>query len=256
MTMIDPPIRRGRSRKAVPPPPIANGDAEPDLRDLRGQIPPMTPDEIAAAIPPVKVVISPPRLLTAAVHIRGVAPYVQHKFSQKAQSQMEETQRAGSQARSRKNRAARDFEAGYLAAQHRTAEGWIGVPAPAFRNAMIDACRLVNFKMTFAKLTIFVEPDGYDDDDGTPLVKIVKGTPEIHKGWGRNANGGADLRWRPMWREWEAMVKIRWDADQFSSSDVLNLMARAGLQVGIGEGRPSSPNSNGLGWGLFEIVAS
>lgn len=254
MTMtIDPPLRRGRSRK-VAPPPIGNGSITPDLHDLRGQIPPMTSEEITAATPIQKVVISPPRLLTAAVHIRGMAPYVQHAFSQKAQAQMEETQRAGTQARSRKNRAARDFEAGYLAAQHRSVEGWLGIPAPAFRNAMIDACRLVSFKMTFAKLTVFIEADGFDAADGTPLVRITKGEPEVHKGWGRNANGGADLRWRPMWREWEALPILRWDADQFSSSDVINLMARAGLQVGVGEGRPASPNSNGLGWGLFEIV--
>jgi len=246
---IDPPAQRTRSAKSN------GGAASPDLRDLRGQVPPLTTEEIAAATQPAqKVLISPPRLLTAAIPIRFVSPYVQHAFSQKAQLQMEETQRAGTQARSRKNRAARDFEAGYLAAQHRSQEGWLGIPAPAFRNAMIDACRLVGFKMTHAKLTIFIHADGFDANDGTPLVRITKGEPEIHKGWGRNANGGADLRWRPMWRECEAVPRIRWDADQFSSADVLNLLARAGLQVGVGEGRPNSPNSNGLGWGLFEIV--
>jgi hypothetical protein len=58
-----------------------------------------------------------------------------------------------------------------------------------------------------------------------------------------------------LWREWEANLPLRWDADQFSATDVFNLTARAGLQVGIGEGRPSSPNSFGLGWGLFEVLA-
>jgi hypothetical protein len=33
----------------------------------------------------------------------------------------------------------------------------------------------------------------------------------------------------------------------------MNLMLRAGQQVGIGEGRPDSPNSNGLGWGRFAL---
>jgi len=27
------------------------------------------------------------------------------------------------------------------------------------------------------------------------------------------------------------------------------------VQVGVGEGRPDSRDSNGLGWGLFEIMA-
>jgi hypothetical protein len=224
--------------------------------DLRGKIPAVTRAEIEAVkAGDLKVVISPPRMQTAVLHLRGISPYVQHKFSAKAQAQMEETQRAGTQARSRKKREARDFEAGYKAAQHISREGWHGIPAPAFRNAAIDACRLVGYKMTHAKLTIFIEADGFDAEDGTPLVRIVKGQPEIHKGWGRNANGGADLRWRPIWHEWELMLRVRWDADQFSAGDVVNLIARAGLQVGVGEGRPNSPNSNGLGWGLFEIVA-
>jgi hypothetical protein len=30
-------------------------------------------------------------------------------------------------------------------------------------------------------------------------------------------------------------------------------MHRVGAQVGIGEGRPDSKNSTGMGWGTFEI---
>jgi hypothetical protein len=230
------------------------------------KIPPMTPAEMELAIlgrgavDPTKiekVVITPPRMQIAELTIRGFAPYVQHAFSQKAQTQIEETQRAGTQARSRKKRSARDFEADYKAAQHRSKEGWLGIPSPAFRNAMIDACRLVGFVMTKAKLSVFVLADGWDAEDGGGLVRITEGEPRIHKSWGRNANGGADLRWRPMWEEgWGAKVRVRWDLDQFSASDVFNLMCRAGLQVGIGEGRPSSPNSNGLDWGLFEVVSA
>jgi len=221
--------------------------------DLRGQIPPLSAAEITAATQIRNVVIRPPNLETATLHLRGISPYVQHAFSQKAQQQIEETQRAGTRARSRKQREARDFEAQYEAAMHRAKEGWPGIPATAFRNAAIDTCRLVGFVMTRAKLSVFIVADGYDAQDETPLVRI-EGEPEIHKGWGRNANGGADLRWRPMWKQWQARPTVRWDADQFSAADIVNLFARAGLQVGIGEGRPSSPNSNGLGWGMFEIL--
>lgn len=236
-----------------------NGDTtvlERKKPDLRGKIPPMSAEEISAIVNQQgtrQVVISPPNLKRAWIQIQGVSPYVQNAFSEKSRIKMEETQRAGTQARSRKKREARDFEANYLAAQHRSEEGWLGIPAPAFRNAAIDACRLVGFVMTKAKLSIFVIADGLDAVDGTPLVKI-EGEPIVHKGWGRNANGTADLRWRPMWKKWSARVLVQWDEDQFSATDVVNLFNRAGLQVGIGEGRPSSPNSNGLGWGLFEIV--
>lgn len=236
--------------------PTSNGGRE-DVADLRGQIPPMTPDEMEAALTGTvqKVIISAPRMEYATLHIEGTSPYVQHAFSQKSQIKMEAAQRAGTRARSRKSREERQFEADYEAAKHVAEEGWLGIPASAFRNGMISACRLVGFAMTRAKLSIFVDPHGIDANDGTPLIKII-GEPRIHKGWGRNADGGADLRWRPMWVKWEAMVPLHWDLDQFNAQDVLNLMSRVGLQVGIGEGRPDSPKSNGLGWGLFKVLGA
>jgi hypothetical protein len=39
-----------------------------------------------------------------------------------------------------------------------------------------------------------------------------------------------------------------------TADDVTNLINRVGLQVGIGEGRPDSKDSAGIGLGLFEIV--
>lgn len=205
---------------------------------------------------PQKITIAPPNFQRAAIRIRGTTPYVQHNFSQKARGQIEATQREGSRSRKGKKRDARDFESDYEAAKHISSEGWCGIPATAFRNALISACRLVDFAMTRAKLSIFVDPvDGYDLDGRTPLIRIIgepepPGDPEPV----RNASGVVDLRMRPMWRQWEAIVPLRWDADQFSPADVINLFARAGMQVGIGEGRPDSPKSNGLGNGLWEIL--
>lgn len=200
------------------------------------------------------VVIEPPKFEIAKIKIVGVSPYVQNKFSRKAREKMEETQRAGEQARKRRKREAKDFEAVYREAMHISKQGWYGIPAPAFRNAMISACRIVGFKMTIAKLSVFVEADGIDADDGTPLVRIM-GEPRAHEAMVRNATGVADIRWRPMWEEWSAVVRARWDSAQFSASDVVNLLARAGMQVGVGEGRPDSKDSNGQGWGLFEVEA-
>lgn len=226
-------------------------------RAKRLKIPPLTEAELAASSKPEVIRITKPRLRTAAIKIVGISPYCQHAFSEKQRNAMEETQRAGQQARGKRKRDPKDFEAQYEAAKHyaKVANGqkpWIGIPAPAFRNACIDACRLVGYRMTHAKLSIFIEADGIDKSDGTPLVRIV-GEPRIHKGFVRLATGVADICWRPFWEEWSATVNVQWDEDQFSAGDVLNLLLRAGLQVGIGEGRPNSPNSNGLGWGRFQI---
>lgn len=199
------------------------------------------------------VVVAAPNLQFAEFLIKGIAPYVQNKFSNKAKQQIMETQEKGSQAKSKKKRDPKNFEECYQGAMYVSREGWKGIPAPSFRSAMIEACRLVGFKMTHAKLSVFVEADGFDATEGTPLVKII-GEPHRHDGPVRLASGVLDIRSRPMWDEWSAWVRIKFDADQFSPDDVCNLLMRAGQQVGIGEGRPNSRDSNGVGWGVFEIV--
>lgn len=201
------------------------------------------------------VQIKAPNIQAATFRIIGTAPLVQAKFSQKAKEMMMATQAAGSQAKSKKVREAKDFDSACDGSVHYSREGWVGIPAGAFRAAMISACRLVGFKMTLAKLSLFIEADGFDRDEGTPLVKLIAKAyrrVDLHV---RNATGVIDIRSRPMWDEWEADVRVRYDADQFSLTDVSNLMARVGQQVGLCEGRPDSKSSAGMGWGTFRLAS-
>ena len=131
-------------------------------------------------------------------------------------------------------------------------DGSYGIPAGAFRSACIRACKLVGYEMTMAKCSIFVEHDGLDKVDATPLVKI-KGNPEKTIMPVRNQTGVLDLRSRPVWKNWSVDLRVRFDLDQFSPNDVINLLNRAGIQVGIGEGRPFSKKSDGMGYGLFVV---
>lgn len=203
-----------------------------------------------------QLAISAPKFQTAEFIIRGTAPYVQNKFSAKAMQQMKDAQEAGSTGKKNKKKEAKNFHECYEGAKHISGEGWCGIPAPAFRNAMISACRIVGFKMTIAKLSVFVEADGFDVHDSTPLVRITKGEPEYFETTVRLATGVIDIRPRPMWQPgWEAKVRVRFDSEQFTVTDVANLMMRVGMQVGIGEGRPDGKNSAGMGWGMFELLS-
>lgn len=199
------------------------------------------------------VQIAAPRLRTAEFKLEGTAPFVQLRFSEKSMNLMMDKMKKGSQAKSKKERTARDFDDDFVQAQHISTEGWVGIPAGAFRAAMISACRLVGFKMTLAKLSVFIEADGFDKVDGVPLVKLIAGEPEKNVMAVRNATGVADIRCRPMWRKWGLKLRVRYDEDQFSLTDISNLLSRVGAQVGVGEGRPDSRESAGLGWGTFQI---
>jgi hypothetical protein len=127
---------------------------------------------LKAGGPEYQIAVAAPKFEIATIRIRGTAPLVQHKFSAKLRRQMVEKQQAGSTATKGKKREPKDFEQTYRDAMHISREGWHGIPAPAFRSAMISACRLVGYKMTLAKLSVFVLADGFDRDDAVPLITV------------------------------------------------------------------------------------
>lgn len=198
-----------------------------------------------------KLTIKAPNFQSASFRIVGTAPYMQQKFRAKAIAKMRDAMVTGKKMASSK-REKRDFEQEYEEATYKGRTGIRGIPASAFRTAAVSACRLVGFKMTVAKLAIFIEADDYDFEDRTPLIEIhgerYKTIEPV-----RNATGGCDLRARPCWDEWYADVRIRWDGDIFNATDILNLLCRIGLQVGIGEGRADSKSSAGIGYGSFDV---
>lgn len=199
----------------------------------------------------VSLTIAAPNLQQATFTIYGTAPYVQHKFSQKIQHQMLQAQMA-SKGTKRGAKEPRNPEKDFVEATHLTSDGQYGMPASAFRNAMISACRVAGFQMTKAKLSVFILTP-HLDEDGTPLVPI-NGVPQMHMGPVRLQKGVTSIAIRPMWKEWSSSITVQWDGDQFTKQDVANLLERAGQQVGIGEGRPDSKTSNGMGWGTFTLI--
>lgn len=202
------------------------------------------------------VQIAAPNMQVAAFKIRGTTPYVQNKFSGKGRDMMKAAQEAGSVGKKGKKREPKDFKKCFEAAMYVGPKGEHGIPCGAFRRALVSACRTVGFTMTHAKIGLFIMEDFYDESDiGSPLVKIAKGKPEYFEATVRNASGVVDIRARPMWKPgWEATVTIRFDGDMFTVQDVANLLSRAGEQIGIGEGRPDSKDSCGMGWGLFQLI--
>lgn len=199
------------------------------------------------------VSIRPPNFGNAEFLIKGTAPLVIHRFSVKTKNEMKQKMELGKAASSRKNREAKDTDIIYEQARYRHRDGWDGFQASSIRNAMISACRLVGFKMTLAKLSIFVQADGWDKEEPQiPLIRIY-GKPSKQEDMARVETGQPYVTVRPAYHDWKAKVRIRWDADQFTLEDITNLLMRVGAQVGIGEGRPDSKNSAGMGWGLFEI---
>jgi hypothetical protein len=195
--------------------------------------------------------ISAPDFGTVVMYIRGTAPLVVERFSKKIDLMMKMAE--GGAAKSKRERAARNYDRDAEESRYRSPEGWEGFNAAAIRAGMISACRLVGFKMTLAKLSVFVEADDFDIADGLPIIRIY-GKSTTFATHTRNSTGVVDVRARPLYRDWAARLRIKFDRGQFTEADMVNLISRVGGQVGIGAGRPDSKSSAGCGWGTFEIV--
>jgi hypothetical protein len=206
-----------------------------------------------ASVKAQSVSIKAPNFGNAVFEVVGTAPLVIHRFSAKTKNQMKQKMEEGKSSSSKKNREAKATDDLFDEARYYTSQGWDGFNASSIRNAMISACRLVGYKMTLAKMSVFVEADGWDKQEPqVPLIRIY-GKAKKQEDMARVQTGQPYVTVRAAYHKWSAKIRIRWDNDQFSLQDVTNLLARVGAQVGIGEGRPDSKNSAGLGWGLFII---
>lgn len=204
-----------------------------------------------------KITIPVPNFKAIRLRLQGTSPLVLHRFDEKAKAALRITTQE--KADLKKERGARtaasnkkEAEDAFNAARYISEDGWDGISCGAFRNALIDACRLTGLPMTRARMAVFIDQDGYDARDHTPLVKI-EGEARIYESVGRTSgmNQGPILQFRPMFHPWSVVLRIRYDADLLESQSVFNLIHRAGIQIGVGEGRPFSKKSNGLGFGLF-----
>jgi hypothetical protein len=202
------------------------------------------------------IVISAPSTKEVRVPIIGTSNYVSNAFSQEAKNIMENDMARGDVDKARgsaKKRPPKDFDAQYEGSLHRSTEGWYGIPVIAFRAAMVRAASLCGVEMTRAKMCVFVLADG-NTPDGVGLVRITRGEPEQFRMAVRNNGGGTDIRARGRFAPgWEATVRILFDEEFLSAQSVVNLLARAGVSVGVGAGRPFSTMSVGQGWGTFSV---
>ena len=204
----------------------------------------------------VKIVIPPLKFAFMPIKIRGTSVYVSNRFSAEAREIMRRGFIQGSKKKKRgSEKEPRDFDKDCAGSMYRSSEGWYGIPTTAFRQAMISVCVLLGFVTTTAKKAIFVVPDGFDAKEGQPLVKITKGKPDHFESYtiisGKTPNIAARGRWAA---GWEACPVVKFDEGIFTPTDIVNLMMRAGVQIGTGAGRPFSKNSCGQDWGTWEVA--
>lgn len=185
--------------------------------------------------------------ITIDVPIKGITPVIPHKWSEKAKSMMPGHPKSAERVKERKGVRKPEEEA--EACVYRLSDGRPGIPATAFKAAIVGACRFFDKpSMTEVKQLIFVEGVGPEQ-----LVPIT-GKQVLREDTPRNSGGGADLRYRNMFINWTATLKIRYVPSSITASSVVTLVDAAG-RGGVGDWRPSSPKSATGTFGCWRVEA-
>lgn len=168
------------------------------------------------------------------VPITGTSPLIVHNFSAKAKMQMLDSQQG------RKTpKQVRDPQAEYEAAFYRMAEGY-GFPVTAFKAATVGAARFYgkDVNMTSLRQCLFMRGE-YSGADPQALVRIV-GEPKMREDVVRlgGPSRSADLRYRPEFTEWTAVLNLTYVTSSLSRNSVLSLIDAGGMGIGVGEWRP------------------
>lgn len=199
-----------------------------------------------------QIIIPAPNIDVLSIPIVGTSPLVVHSWSQKAKQKMLDDQ----MGKPKIGREPRNPDQDYLDSRYINEDGgWDGVPAVAFKAAMVGATRVLESKslpMTLAKRLFFVEADGYNIGNTSGLVRIY-GEPVMREDTVRLQSGVADLRYRAQYYPWRAVLRVRYVANVISAEQVANLVQLAGITDGVCEWRPSSPKSATGTYGLWQI---
>ena len=183
----------------------------------------------------------------AQIEIKGTAPLIVHRWSEKARQMMLDAQQ-GRKA----PKQVKDPQADYESSMYRFDDGRHGFPVMAFKSATVKGGgRLFGkaVKMTELRQLFTFLADGIGVD-GTQLT-VIKGEPTIREDMVRVGMGTADIRYRAEYRDWSAILRIEYVPNSIDLESVVALVDAGGTN-GVGEWRPEKSGS----YGTFEVIGA
>lgn len=198
---------------------------------------PAPKSDAAITIPAIKQ-----ELLT--ITIIGDTPLIMHKWSEKAKKMIRDKQGKKATAAGRE---AKDPEQEMEDCIYHLPGGQPAFPAAAFKKAAVRACKPIpGIDMIDARGWFYVIGDPSDPS----LVAITADKPIMRED-PVPIGQGTDLRYRPEFRNWSAVLNIRFNENVVSAEQICNLISLAGFHVGVGEMRPEKPG--GQDYGLWHV---
>lgn len=195
----------------------------------------------------VPVTISPLRQDIIRVTVKGITPLIVHAWDRKARQMMLDAM----QGKKAKVKKAKDPEAEFEASRYRLPDGRDGLPAVAFKSAIVGGARFFGKSVSMVSLKQQIFVGGEVDAEGTLLVPI-EGDVSMREDCVRVGNGVADLRYRAMYSNWSATLEIQFLSSVLAPESVIALVEAGGMG-GVGEWRPSAPKGYTGMYGRFVV---
>jgi hypothetical protein len=180
--------------------------------------------------------------------IVGDGSMVVHNWDEKARQMMRDKQMGKATGKLEP----KNPEECYLASLYHTTEGGTGFPVSGLKKAAVSACRYVDgIDMIYARGAFYIHPNAEEDSLSHRELIVIDGQHRMREDMVRLNGRTADLRYRAEYTEWRATFDVDFDATVITAEQIVNLFNRAGMSVGLGEGRPEKCD---MGWGRFHVA--
>lgn len=182
---------------------------------------------------------------TLEINIKGTAPLIVHRWSEKAREMMLAAQQGKKVPKQHK-----DPQSDYESSMYRLEDGTHGFPVMAFKQATVKGGGRVfgkAVKMTELRQVFTFLADGVGTD-GTQLTRI-SGEPTMREDMVRVGMGTADIRYRAEYKDWSATLRVEFVPSVIDAASVVALVDAGGTN-GVGEWRPEKSGS----YGTYEVV--
>jgi len=185
------------------------------------------------------------KIQTMTLTLVGDSGLISHRWSEKAKKEMLDKQMKKAKAAKEAKDPWRDYVDSLYWLSSKPAKvtpedirkARFGFPSIAFKTAAVDACSHV------ADITK-VEARGAFHIVGD-MVEI-DGKPTMREDMVRIGMGTADLRYRGEFKDWRAIIEVRYNVNVLSPEQIVNLFNTSGFAIGVGEWRPQKDGSFGM----------
>jgi len=203
-------------------------------------------NEAAPAAPPVKVVrVEAPAASRIRIALIGMTPLLCHNKKAAAGSMEIDPETKRPRWTRKGFQKERDPQREYEESLYPIPGGGFGFPAVAIKQAMASS---VGKDYGIPQRKVYQYVHIYGVEGALDLVRL-RGLPKMHEAIVRQGRAPAP-RFRACFHEWSIDLEMEYDTKTFDAETIVNMLARAGLYVGIGDGRPEKKGHN---YGRFRV---